>query len=89
MTYRQPQFSSNSSGKALALVTARALRSIAIIVGVAWISLALRDGSFTWSRATHFVAMNRTLFTLVFFALWIWEFWFQRAKRRHSAPDNH
>jgi hypothetical protein len=77
------------SWKNLATATARGVRSIFTIVAVAWIIFALRDGTFAWFRATYLITRNRTLFVVIFLALWIWEFWFQTAKRRRLTSHLH
>ena len=67
--------------------TFRALRSIVVVMAVALVIRAVRDGGIDWSKLARMVIHNRVLFIMVFLALVVWEFWYRRTKRHHALDS--
>lgn len=60
----------------------RALRSTVVIGAVAVTVSAARGGDFRWSVITWLAWSYRTLLTMVFLGLLVWDWRFRRARRR-------
>ena len=65
----------------------RAVRSTLVIGAVTVLLVAAREGGFHWNRIKGLAQQNRTLFVMVFFAVLIWDYWFQRAKRQRAIEQ--
>jgi len=87
MTWLRDEPARYSGAKVAALTTLRALRSIVVIIAVVCVVVAFRDGEFIWAQVPRVVALNRTLFVMTFLGLWVWEYWFLRAKRNRFGPN--
>jgi len=61
-----------------------ALRSTLVAGSVALIILAIREREIPWAKLGRVAADYRTLLAMVFLGLWIWGYWFQRAKRQRA-----
>jgi hypothetical protein len=62
----------------------RAFRSL-VVIGVVALGLAvIRDGAASWPKIARIASLNRTLFLVLFLGLWVWEFWYRRARRQHT-----
>ena len=64
------------------LVAWRAARSTAVIGAVAVTVAVVREGDFRWGAIVRSAESLRTLLTMIFLGLLVWEFWFRRARRR-------
>jgi hypothetical protein len=65
-----------------ALAVWRALQSTVVIGVVAMVASAVRSGDFPGSVIVRLASSYRTLLTLIFLGLLIWEYWFRRVRRR-------
>ncbi len=70
--------------KESAWVVLRALRSTLVIGAVAVTVSVVRSGGFRWDMITRLAVSYRTVLTMIFLGLLVWEYWAQRVRRRRA-----
>lgn len=70
--------------RTLFLVTLATVRSLVVILIVAFSLFALRHPSLDLPALGRAAQDNRSLILIVFIGVWVWRFW--QARRRPSAP---
>jgi hypothetical protein len=82
MRFRQEDRLQRTTVKDGVLAVFCALRSTLVIGAVALLVFAVRDGSFQWAKLNRVAVSNWRLFAMVFLGVLVWDYWFQRARRR-------
>ena len=75
---------SKGAGKSLGRIVLRALGSTVVIGGAVLAIVSVRSGAWRWGELKSVFLGNRAFWVMIFFALVIWDGWFERSRRRRD-----